>query len=112
MPPLDVAGREDERERAGKSAASAHRIRATTGRAPQWAFPIDAADAGQAFRPTGCRSRPRPGTRSIALARDGRVLLPLRPPHTLMTFYTLTANRGRPCSDARPGDLIDPPARA
>ena len=35
----------------------------------------------------------------LDLARQGRVLLPLRPPHSLMVFYTLAANLGHALRD-------------
>jgi multiple sugar transport system substrate-binding protein len=40
----------------------------------------------------------------LRLARAGKVLLPLRSPHSLMCFYTLVANAGTPC--AVEGELI------
>jgi multiple sugar transport system substrate-binding protein len=43
----------------------------------------------------------------LALARHRRVLLPMRPPHSLMVFYTLCANLGRPCGAIGPVALID-----
>ena len=43
----------------------------------------------------------------LELARQGKVLLPLRPPHSLMIFYTLAANLGTPCAVDGRGDLID-----
>ena len=42
----------------------------------------------------------------MALAEAGRVLCPLRPPHSLMVFFTLAANLGTPCANTGPGDLI------
>ncbi|MEP2745976.1 carbohydrate ABC transporter substrate-binding protein, partial [Bauldia litoralis] len=42
----------------------------------------------------------------MTLARSGAVLCPLRPPHSLMVFYTLAANLGTPCANTGPGDLI------
>ncbi len=46
----------------------------------------------------------------LALAAQGLVLCPLRPPHSLMVFFTLAANLGTPCAFSGPGDLIDPAA--
>lgn len=66
----------------------------------QWAWPIDAAAQVQAVRPdlTG----PLTGWDDVmALAREGRVAIPLRPPHGLMSFFTLTANLGHPCRTGR-----------
>jgi multiple sugar transport system substrate-binding protein len=33
-------------------------------------------------------------------------MLPLRPPHSLMTFFTLAGNLGTPCMVAGPGEMI------
>ena len=42
----------------------------------------------------------------LELAVTGGVLIPMRPPHSLMTFFTLAANLGTPCSTDGPGNLI------
>ena len=42
----------------------------------------------------------------MALAREGRVLVPLRPPHTLMSFFTLAANVDAPCATEGPGSIV------
>ncbi len=81
-----------EGETVGKSYASYHLG------GHQWALPIDAATQVQAIRPD---RQPLPLMRwdqVMAAARDGAVLWPLRPPHALMAFYTLTANLGDPCA--------------
>lgn len=72
----------------------------------QWAFPLDAAAQVQAWR--GDRLDAPPGTWShmLELARRGQVAIPLRPPHVLMSFFTLAGNLGRPCSITGPA-LID-----
>lgn len=72
----------------------------------QWAFPIDAAAQVQAWRPDLLDRPASHWLDVVALARDGRVLLPLRPPHALMAFFTLAANLGTPCTADRPDDLI------
>jgi multiple sugar transport system substrate-binding protein len=108
--PLDVDGR--EAERAALDAASvgpSYRSYFWQGR--QWAFPIDAATQVQAFRPDILAGAPTTWREVMDLACQGRVLLPLRSPHALMTFYTLAANLGTPCSTAN-GDLIDAAAGA
>ncbi len=113
-----------EGETVGKSYASYHLA------GHQWALPIDAATQVQAIRPD---RQPHPVTRWDAImqaARDGAVLWPLRPPHVLMSFFTLAANLGDPCAvtkgpllDRRTGqrvldalhslaDLVDPACRA
>lgn len=108
--PLDVAGREAERAALEKATVGpSYRSYLWQGR--QWAFPIDAATQVQAFRPDLLPSAPSRWEEIMRLARDGRVLLPLRSPHALMTFYTLAANAGHPCATER-GDLIDPDAGA
>ncbi|NBZ89822.1 extracellular solute-binding protein [Stagnihabitans tardus] len=71
----------------------------------QWALPIDAATQVQAIRPD---LQPAPVQRwdqVMEAARDGAVLWPLRPPHVLMGFYTLSANLGDPCAVTK-GPLI------
>lgn len=71
-----------------------------------WALPIDAATQVQAWRPDRLGSAPTRWEEVEALARDGRVLVPLRPPHALMCFMTLAANAGQPCGTT-PGPLIE-----
>lgn len=64
----------------------------------QWALPIDAACQVQAIRPD---LRPKPAktwAEVVAAARSDAVIWPLRPPHVLMSFFTLTANFGQPCA--------------
>lgn len=73
----------------------------------QWAFPIDAAAQVQAWRPDLINSAPKTWDEMLGLARKGQVILPLLPPHNLMTFFTLAGNLGHPCVNDRPGDLID-----
>ncbi|QDY71723.1 extracellular solute-binding protein [Qingshengfaniella alkalisoli] len=73
----------------------------------QWAYPIDAAAQVQAYRPDALSEPPRIWSDVLDLARDGRVILPLRPPHSLMCFFTLAANMGVPCRNEGHGDLID-----
>ena len=69
----------------------------------QWAVPVDAASQVQAW----CSERiDGPATtwdEVMALARSGRVALPLRAPHALMCLFTLVAQMGRPADvEARP----------
>ncbi|WP_204115260.1 extracellular solute-binding protein [Shimia biformata] len=72
----------------------------------QWALPVDAATQVQAHRPDlGDRVS---GWRDVVeAARDGAVILPLRPPHSLMCVYTLAANIGAPCG-SDPTELMRP----
>lgn len=111
LAPLDVPGREVElarlaRETVGPSFPSY----LYAGR--QWAFPIDAAAQVQAWRPDLMAGSAQTWDAVMALARAGRVLIPLRPPHSLMTLYTLAANLGSPCATDGPRDLIDGAAGA
>ncbi|MGO4566430.1 extracellular solute-binding protein [Rhizobium sp. 2YAF20] len=64
----------------------------------QWAFPIDAATQVQAYRPDRIGGPVRDLEEIIRLAAAGKAILPMRPPHSLMTFYTLAAHLGFPCS--------------
>ncbi|MDW6023005.1 extracellular solute-binding protein [Mesorhizobium sp. BAC0120] len=104
LAPLDVAGREAEREAlAAGSVGRSYPSYEWQGR--QWAFPIDAATQVQAWRPDLLAAAPTRWSEVLELAGQGRVLLPLKPPHVLMTFFTLAANLGTPCATDR-GDLI------
>lgn len=104
---LDVAGREEARAAlASRSVGRSYPSYNWLGR--QWAFPIDAATQVQAFRPDILDAPAATWEDVLNLARGGQVLLPLRPPHSLMTFYTLAGNRFAPCAVDGPGDLINP----
>ena len=72
----------------------------------QWALPIDAATQVQAWRPDRLDAAPADWDEVVALARAGRVALPLRAPHSLMCLYTLCAQRGAPAQVEGP-DLFD-----
>ncbi|WP_110749776.1 ABC transporter substrate-binding protein [Phyllobacterium leguminum] len=105
LAPLDIPGREMDmaalaKASVGKSFPSYH----WQGR--QWAFPIDAATQVQAWRPDMLETAPTQWSEVLELARQGRVLLPLRPPHSLMSFFTLSGNLGHPCASDGPGELI------
>lgn len=106
LAPLDTVGRDREfaaiaAGSVGQSFPSYH----WQGR--QWAFPIDAATQVQAYRPDRIKRPLESWTAMLELAREGRVSVPMRPPHSLMVFYTLAANLGRPCKVDGP-ELIDP----
>lgn len=106
LAPLDVAGREGERSAlAAGSVGQSYPSYAWNGR--QWAFPIDAATQVQAWRPD-LGDRVSSWSDMLDLARQGKVLLPMRPPHSLMCFYTLCGNLGHPCAADGRADLVDP----
>lgn len=106
LAPLDVAGREAERlALRATSVGGSYESYEWQGR--QWAFPIDAATQVQAVRPDLVDQPLSRWSDVLDLAAKGRVLLPLRPPHSLMTFYTLAANLGTPCRSNDKGPLID-----
>lgn len=66
----------------------------------QWALPVDAAAQVQAHRPD--RGAPVETWDEVRqAAQDGLVILPLRPPHSLMSLFTLAANIGEPCGSER-----------
>ncbi|KRB28285.1 ABC transporter substrate-binding protein [Mesorhizobium sp. Root695] len=106
LEPLDIAGR--EAERAALSSGSVGRSYPSyTWQGRQWAFPIDAAAQVQAWRPDALDAPPARWSEVLDLARQGGVLLPLRPPHVLMVFYTLAGNLGHSCTTDPSHDLID-----
>ena len=109
LTPLDLPGREAERIALANGSVG-RSYSSYTWQDRQWAFPVDAATQVQAFRPDVLTAAPAAWGGVLELARAGKVLLPLRAPHSLMVFYTLIANLGRPCAIAGPGDLIDPEA--
>jgi multiple sugar transport system substrate-binding protein len=76
-------------------------------RGRQWAFPIDAATQVLAFRPDRLATPPTTWAEVLDLAKAGEVLLPLRPPHSLMCLFTLCGNLGRPCSVTRDRPFVD-----
>ncbi|MCY6381952.1 extracellular solute-binding protein [Hoeflea prorocentri] len=62
----------------------------------QWALPVDAATQVQAHRPDLGN---RVGTWSDVkeVAKNRAVILPMRPPHSLICIFTLAGNIGHPC---------------
>jgi multiple sugar transport system substrate-binding protein len=105
--PLDRHGTGEARERlAAGSVGGSYESYEWEGH--QWAFPIDAAAQVQAWRPDLIEAAPTRFDAVMDLAVEGRVMIPMRPPHSLMTFYTLAANLGTPCATGGPGDLIAP----
>jgi multiple sugar transport system substrate-binding protein len=106
LSPLDVSGREAEfADLASASVGASFPSYRWEGR--QWAFPIDAATQVAAFRPDRMAAAPVRWAEVLDLARAGEVLLPLRPPHSLMSLFTLCGNLGRPCSVERDRPFAD-----
>ncbi len=105
LAPLDVAGREAERK-ALLEASVGRSYPSYTWQGRQWAFPIDAATQVQAWRPD-LTERADSWSEMLDLARQSKVALPMRPPHSLMCFYTLVANLGHACRSDGEGQLIE-----
>ncbi|WP_141679304.1 extracellular solute-binding protein [Ensifer adhaerens] len=105
LAPLDVAGREAER-RALSEASVGRSYPSYTWQGRQWAFPIDAATQVQGWRPDQAE-RATDWSEILVMARRGKVALPMRPPHSLMSFYTLSANLGHACRSNGVGPLIE-----
>lgn len=104
LAPLDVPSREAERAAlAAASVGQSYPSYNYAGR--QWAFPIDAATQVMAYR-ADLIEAPGSWDDVVALARMGRVVFPLLPPHSVMSFFTLTANLGHPCA-VENGPLVD-----
>lgn len=104
LAPLDVAGREAERDALATGSVGAS-YPSYTYAGHQWAFPIDAAAQVMAWRPDLVEV-PRTWDDVIGLAHAGKIVLPLLPPHNLMCFLTFCASLGHPCSVER-GPLVD-----
>ncbi|RYG99405.1 MAG: extracellular solute-binding protein, partial [Alphaproteobacteria bacterium] len=105
LAPLDVPGREGEgAELACQSVGKSYPSYNWKNR--QWALPIDAATQVQAYRPDRLERPAESWDDVITLAKAGHVVLPMRAPHSMMTFFTLAANIDAPCATAQ-GDLID-----
>lgn len=109
---LDVPGREADRAALAAGSVGAS-YDSYNWRGRQWGFPIDAATQVQAWRPDLLPAAPASWDEVMDLARDGRVLMTLRPPHSLMMVYTLAANLGAPCQvtgdtliDAETGEKV------
>jgi multiple sugar transport system substrate-binding protein len=111
LAPLDRPGREAELAALARHSVGAS-YRSYTWEGRQWAFPIDAATQVQVWQPERIGRAPASWREIVDLARDGAVLLPLRVPHSLMSFYTLTANLGGPCREQEISAFIDPVAGA
>ncbi len=60
----------------------------------QWALPIDAAAQVQAWVPGRIPAPPADWGAVLALAAEGRLTIPLRPPHSLMSLFSLAGMAG------------------
>ncbi|MFK3664201.1 ABC transporter substrate-binding protein [Ochrobactrum teleogrylli] len=101
--PLDVPGREAELKALADGSVG-QSFPSYNWQGHQWAIPLDAATQVQAWRPDLIKKPATSWAEVLELARAGKVLLPLRSPHSLMCFYTFAANSGSPC--ATEGALI------
>lgn len=105
--PLDVQG--CETERATVAAASiGPSFRSYCWHDRLWALPIDLATQVMAYRADLLPQAPRRWEDLMSLARQGKVAVPLRVPHTLMMLWTLAANLGHPCATSRDAPFLDP----
>jgi len=106
LAPLDVLGRETESAAiASGSVGQSYPSYNWQGR--QWAFPVDAAAQVMAYRADLLTAPPQRWTEVLALARARRVVLPMRPPHSLMLVMTLAAHLGHPCATTRGAPFLD-----
>ena len=76
-------------------------------RGRQWALPVDAAAQVQAWRPELIEQPAERWSDVVGLARQRLLACPLRPPHSLMTLFTIANNLGTP-SDVAGTDLFAP----
>jgi multiple sugar transport system substrate-binding protein len=72
-----------------------------------WALPIDAATQVASYREDLLERVPARWEEVIGLAKQGRVIWPIKPVDSMMSFLTLAANRGTPCRVNGDGSLID-----
>jgi multiple sugar transport system substrate-binding protein len=70
-----------------------------------WALPIDAAAQVACWRPDLLPEPPKSWSDVVALAEQGKVLMPLKPIDAMASFSTLSANIGHPL--AVDGKLLD-----
>lgn len=104
--PLDGQGKEAELATlARQSLGPSHATYQFNSR--QWALAIDAATQVACYRPDLLQQIPRQWNEVLELARQGRVIWPIKPVDALMSFFTLAANRGTPCNSGGGGELIE-----
>ena len=104
LTPLDIAGREAERDALAKGSVG-RSYPSYTYAGHQWAFPIDAATQVMAYR-ADLVEPPTDWDGVVALAKRGEVVFPFLAPHSMMNFFTLTANLGHPCATVE-GEFVD-----
>ncbi len=76
----------------------------------QWALPVDAAAQVQAWVPSRIAAPVTHWFQLAELVAEGRASLPLRPPHSLMSLYTLCGLAGVTLEGG--GDALFPPEAA
>lgn len=104
LTPLDISSREAEREALARGSVGAsfesyrfdHHL---------WAFPVDAATQVQVWQSQRIAAPLARWADMLDLAAQGRVAIPLRAPHTLMSFYTLLGQTGAAIRNEGP-DLV------
>ena len=67
-----------------------------------WALPVDTATQVQAWVPGRIGGPVRDWDDMMQLSAAGRVAWPLRPPHSLMSFFSLAAHLGLACNPVAP----------
>ena len=101
LAPLDLPGREAEWA-ALKHGSLGQSYPSYNWQGRQWGFPIDAAAQVQAWRPDRLSAPLKTWPELLDLAKQSRVAIPLRPPHILMSFFTIAGNLGHPCAVTGP----------
>ncbi|MDB6107670.1 MAG: hypothetical protein JWO52_7669 [Gammaproteobacteria bacterium] len=104
--PLDVPARDRERAALTRDSVGAS-FESYVWEGHLWGLPIDAAAQVQAWRPDRLDGPVVDWTQILQLARRGRVHCPMRPPHNLMTLYTLCGLLGEPGRVLGP-ELLEP----
>lgn len=104
--PLDGDGRDESLQvLADQSVGRSHESYRSGGR--QYALAIDAATQVAAVRPDLLRRPPATWDQVLELARDGRVLWPLKPVNAMASLLTLLGQRGHPLEEGFDADATD-----
>ncbi len=104
LAPLDVAGRDAERDALARGSVGAS-FESYRWDGRLWGFPIDAATQVQVWQPGRIERPVARWADVLSLAAAGRVAVPMRPPHNLMVLYTLLGQLGTPARTDGP-DLV------